>query len=122
MATTLEDLPNIGPAIANNLRRIGVHYPCDLVGQRPEELYRALGEATGVRHDPCVLDVFISAVRFVEGEPARPWWYYTAERKRRYAAVTAVERARPVGGQSDFKYSTRSAFSRSVSPSLKRSS
>ena len=94
MVTRLEDLPNIGPSIANNLRRVGINHPCDLVGQRPEELFRALTEATGVRHDPCVLDVFISAVRFVEGEPARPWWYYTAERKQRYAAVTAAE---PVG-------------------------
>jgi hypothetical protein len=92
MAARLEDLPNIGPSIANNLRRVGVNYPCDLVGQRPEELYRALCEATGVRHDPCLLDVFISAVRFAEGEPARPWWYYTAERKQKYAAVTAPDR------------------------------
>jgi pathogenicity locus Cdd1 protein len=89
MAARLEDLPNVGSSMANNLRRVGVNHPCDLVGQRPEELYRALCEATGVRHDPCVLDVFISAVRFAEGEPARPWWHYTAERKRRYAAVTA---------------------------------
>jgi Pathogenicity locus len=95
VVTRLEDLPNIGPSIANSLRRVGVYHPSDLVGQRPEELYRALGEATGVRHDPCVLDVFISAVRFVEGEPARPWWYYTAERKQRYAAVTAAEPADP---------------------------
>jgi hypothetical protein len=93
MVTRLEDLPNIGPSIASNLRRIGVNHPCDLVGQRPEELYRALGEATGVRQDPCVLDVFISAVRFAEGERARPWWHYTAERKQRYAAVTAAEPA-----------------------------
>jgi hypothetical protein len=33
-----------------------------------------------------VLDVFISAVRFMEGAPARPWWRYTAERKRALAA------------------------------------
>ena len=28
------------------------------------------------------LDVFISAVRFMEGAPARAWWHYTKERKR----------------------------------------
>jgi hypothetical protein len=33
-----------------------------------------------------VLDVFLSAVRFMEGAPARPWWHYTAERKRALAA------------------------------------
>jgi hypothetical protein len=26
-----------------------------------------------------------SAVRFVDGGPARPWWAYTAERKRELA-------------------------------------
>jgi hypothetical protein len=34
------------------------------------------------RHDPCLLDTFIAAVRFMGGEPARPWWAYTAGRKR----------------------------------------
>ena len=90
-AVRLEDLPNIGPSIASNLRRVGVYRPCDLIGRQPDELYRELCAATGVRHDPCVLDVFMAAVRFIEGEPARPWWQYTAERKRRYAAVTAAE-------------------------------
>jgi hypothetical protein len=89
MTARLEDLPNVGPSIASDLRRVGVYHPCDLIGQQPDELYRALCETTGVRHDPCVLDVFIAAVRFAEGEPARPWWHSTAERKQRYAAVTA---------------------------------
>jgi hypothetical protein len=31
------------------------------------------------------LDTFIAAVRFMEGEPKRPWWKYTAERKRTLA-------------------------------------
>jgi hypothetical protein len=33
-----------------------------------------------------VLDVFIAAVRFMDGEPAQPWWAYTAERKAALAA------------------------------------
>ena len=37
---------------------------------------------TGQRHDPCLLDTFITAVRFMEGEPKKPWWKYTAERKK----------------------------------------
>ena len=28
------------------------------------------------------LDDFLAAARFRGGEPARPWWAYTAERKR----------------------------------------
>jgi hypothetical protein len=33
-----------------------------------------------------VIDVFIAAVRFMAGEPAKPWWKYTPERKRTLAA------------------------------------
>ena len=82
----LEDLPNVGPSVAGDLRGIGVSHPSDLAGRDPYALYDALCAATGVRHDPCVLDVFLSAVRFMEGAPARPWWHYTAERKRALAA------------------------------------
>jgi len=33
--------------------------------------------------DPCLCDAFIAAVRFMEGGPVRPWWYYTPERKEK---------------------------------------
>jgi hypothetical protein len=80
--TALEDLPNVGPAIAADLRRIGIATPLALHGRDPYMLYLDLCRATGARHDPCVLDTFIAAVRFVEGAPAKPWWAYTAERQR----------------------------------------
>lgn len=82
----LEDLPNIGPAGARDLRRLGIARPADLVGQDAYELYERLSLLTGQRQDPCVLDVFLSVVRFMAGEPARPWWDYTAERQRALAA------------------------------------
>jgi hypothetical protein len=85
---SLEDLPNVGPAIAKDLRRIGVLEPKALVGRDPFAMYDDLCRVTGQRHDPCLLDVFISAVRFMEGEPKKPWWKYTAERKK----VLAVRR------------------------------
>jgi hypothetical protein len=78
----LEELPNIGPAIAADLRLIGVSQPKDLLKQDPYALYKQLCRKTQRHHDPCVLDVFISAVRFMHGAPKRPWWAYTAERKR----------------------------------------
>jgi hypothetical protein len=84
--TRLEDIPNVGPAIAADLRLVGVDHPDDLLGRDPYELYELLNEATGIRHDPCVLDTFIAAVRFVDGGPAMPWWSFTAERKRTLAA------------------------------------
>jgi hypothetical protein len=49
-------------------------------------MYEELCRKTNQRHDPCLLDVFISAVRFMAGAPARPWWAYTAERKEALSA------------------------------------
>lgn len=85
--TKLEDLPNVGPAIAEDLRQLGIREPQELQGRDPYQLYETLCDLTRQRHDPCLLDVFISAVRFMDGEKAKPWWKYTAERKRALAAV-----------------------------------
>ena len=82
-AMRLEDIPNIGASIADDLRLLDIFEPAQLVGQDPYALYRRMTVVSGVVHDPCLCDTFIAAVRFMEGGPARPWWYYTAERKRR---------------------------------------
>ena len=82
----LEDIPNVGPAIAADLRELGITTPAELPGRDPYALYDELCRITGQRHDPCVLDTFISAVRYMEGAPKKPWWKYTAERKRELAA------------------------------------
>jgi hypothetical protein len=79
---SLEQLPNVGPSLAKSLRAVGVQRPRDLSGKDAYALYETLCEVSGVRQDPCVLDVFISAVKFMEGAPPHPWWHYTAERKR----------------------------------------
>lgn len=84
-AAALEDIPNVGKATAADLRALGIRGPGQLKGKDPYALYARLNRVTGLRHDPCVLDTFIAAVRFVEGAPARPWWAYTAERKRALA-------------------------------------
>lgn len=80
----LTDLPNIGPSIADDLRRIGITSPGQLAGKNPLDLYHALYHQTGGRQDPCVLDVLISITRFMDGAEPRPWWDYTEERKKRY--------------------------------------
>ena len=90
--TDLQQIPNIGPSIAANLRLIGISSPQDLLGKDPYVMYEELCRITGIRHDPCLLDVFIAASRFMAGEPTKPWWKYTPERKRSLAAK-AVERA-----------------------------
>jgi len=81
----LEDLPNVGPAIAEDLHLIGIHAPGDLVGEDGLQMYARLQRRTGTPHDPCVADVFLAVVDYMNGAPARPWWAYTAERKRRLA-------------------------------------
>lgn len=84
-AASLEGLLNVGNAIAADLRAIGIRTPSQLKRKDLYALYDCLNRVTGVRQDPCVLDTFIATVRLVEGEPAKPWWAYTAERKRTLA-------------------------------------
>jgi len=83
----LTDLPNIGPAVAADLRLLGIQAPGDLVGRDPYEMYATLCALTATRHDPCMLDVFISISRFMAGDVPRPWWEFTAERKRQTGGV-----------------------------------
>jgi hypothetical protein len=64
---TLEDIPNVGPAVAADLRRLGLTAPADLLGRDPYALYEDLATC---------------------GSLKKPWWKYTAERKRRLAART----------------------------------
>ena len=78
---TLTDLPNVGPAVAADLHRLGIDSPEQLRGRDAFALYAQLCAITGRHQDPCVIDVFLSITRFMEGDEARPWWHYTAQRK-----------------------------------------
>ncbi|OGP50243.1 MAG: mitomycin resistance protein [Deltaproteobacteria bacterium RBG_13_43_22] len=78
----LVDLPNIGKATANGLQRIGIDHPRKLIGKDPLDLYQALCSIYGQKIDPCVLDVFMSAVYFMEGGDPLPWWSFTKDRKK----------------------------------------
>ena len=81
------DLPNIGPAAAQDFERLGFNEPSQLAGADPMALYRSLCVATGTRQDPCVLDVFMSVTDFLAGGEPKPWWHFTEQRKRRCGAV-----------------------------------
>jgi hypothetical protein len=83
----LEQLPNIGPALAADLRLIGVQHPRELAGRDPFVLYQALCAKTGQRHDPCVLDTFMAVTDFMRGAAPSPWWTYTPQRKALYGTV-----------------------------------
>jgi Pathogenicity locus len=91
----LEDLPNVGPATAADFRLLGISKPEQLIGKDPFQLYEKLCQRTGVQHNPCVIDVFIATTRFMGGEPAKPWWKYTAERKRLLTAGDAERTTTP---------------------------
>jgi hypothetical protein len=83
----LEQLPNIGPSMAADLRLMGVMAPQELASKDAFQLYRRLSEITGKRQDPCVLDTFMAAVEFMRGGEPRPWWTFTAQRKATYGSV-----------------------------------
>ena len=81
----LDELPNIGKAISDKLQLIGIDHPKKLIGKEPFELYEQLCGISGKRYDPCVIDVFMSVVQFMEGGDPLPWWSFTNERKRHIA-------------------------------------
>ena len=83
----LEQLPNIGPSIAGDLRLLGLQHPRELATADALQLYQRLCAATGKRQDPCVLDTFLAATDFMRGAEPRPWWAYTAQRKVSFPAV-----------------------------------
>jgi len=83
----LEQLPNIGPSLAADLRRLGVLHPQELAAKDAYQLYQSLCAQTGKRQDPCVLDTFIAATDFMRGAEPRAWWTYTAQRKAQYGPV-----------------------------------
>jgi hypothetical protein len=80
----LEQLPNIGPSLAADLRLLGI--PSSWSGEIPGSFTRRCA-VTGQRQDPCVLDTFMAITCFMAGEPARPWWAYTAARKAQYGVL-----------------------------------
>ena len=84
---TLEQLPNVGPALAADLRRIGIAHPRELRGKDPFVLYQKLVAASGSRQDPCVLDTFMTITDFMAGAAPAPWWHYTPQRKLMFGKV-----------------------------------
>ena len=78
----LEALPNLGKAISSDLRLIGINKPQDLIGQNPFNLHDKLCIEKEIDIDPCVIDVFMAVIDFMEGSDPLPWWEYTDERKQ----------------------------------------
>jgi hypothetical protein len=85
----LDELPNIGKAMSRDLQLIGVSHPKMLIGKKPFELFELLCARSGKRLDPCVIDIFISAIHFMEGGDPLPWWFFTEERKKQSSQIKA---------------------------------
>lgn len=83
----LLDIPNVGTSIEKDLVLLGITEPLDLVSRDPYQMYGELCKVTGQKFDPCILDVFISAVRYMEGGPPKKWWEFTSERKKKMASL-----------------------------------
>jgi hypothetical protein len=74
--------PNVGPATAGDLNRLGIRTRAQLARRDPLTLYERLSRLDGVWHDPCVIDVFLAVVEHAKHGKSRAWWTYTPRRKR----------------------------------------
>jgi len=83
----LEEIPNVGKSIANDLRGLGIASPQQLASNDPLKLYLQLGSAMGQRHDPCVLYTLLAARHFVLTGEAVKWWEFTEAGKQLLAGV-----------------------------------
>ena len=88
----LQTLPNVGPATAADLLRLGVTSVDDLSRRDPRELYDRISALDGVRHDPCVLDTYAAAIHAARMGDAIPWFGFSDARKR---AMESTGRPRP---------------------------
>lgn len=88
-AQKLIHIPNIGKRVSEDLNIIGIKHPLELKNQNPFDIYNKLCKKVGFKIDPCMIDVFMSAVDFMNGAKPTPWWFYTPERKRILKTKTA---------------------------------
>lgn len=77
----LKDLRNVGKATLRDLNILGIHSVEALVHKDPTQLFEQLEKLTGVRHDPCMWDVFAAIIHEAKTGEATSWWEWTAQRK-----------------------------------------
>jgi len=78
---TLAEMANVGPATLGDFKVLGIQDPKQLAKREAFELWEDLCKRTRKRHDPCCIDVFMSAIAQARGEAPCPWWHFTKERK-----------------------------------------
>jgi hypothetical protein len=82
----LGDLAGIGPAMLRDFEKLGIRSVAQLAEQEGRALYDRLCRLTGVRQDPCVLDVYRCAIAQAR-DPRLPkekknWWWWSRRRIR----------------------------------------
>lgn len=83
MSKELLSLRNVGKAVAHDLKLLGITTIQQLKGQDPDYLYSELQRITGVKHDPCVWDVFAAIIHEANTGEKIDWWHYSKIRKER---------------------------------------
>ncbi len=78
-------LPNVGPSVREDLRRLGVNSLATLAEQDADELYVRIGRMDGRLHDPCLWDTFAAIIDMARGGGKVMWWEFTPVRKARQA-------------------------------------
>lgn len=81
----LRDLAGVGKAMLADFEILGIRSVAALARADGMRLYRKLEDVTGVKQDPCVLDVFHCAIAQAR-DPALPaeqrnWWWWSRQRK-----------------------------------------
>lgn len=82
----LRTLMNVGPATRADFTLLGINTIAQLATQHPDVLYAKLNAITRTRHDPCTWDTFAATIHQAKTGEGKPWWVWTAERKKRQAA------------------------------------
>jgi nucleotidyltransferase/DNA polymerase involved in DNA repair len=76
-------LMNVGQATYQDFILLGIHSIAELATASADELYIRLQEITGQPHDPCVWDVFASAIHEANTGEKQRWWVWSKIRKER---------------------------------------
>ncbi|MCH9015000.1 MAG: helix-hairpin-helix domain-containing protein [Gemmatimonadetes bacterium] len=74
----LQEIPGVGPSIAQDLEDLGIEKVSNLRGRDPQRMYDEHCQQKGVQVDRCVLYVFRCAVYYVNNTVHDPellkWW------------------------------------------------
>ena len=90
---------NVGPAVEADLLELGIRAIDQLAKLNADDLFRRLQRRMGAACDPCLHDTFSAIIHEARTGEKRPWFTFTAARKRREAKgqldLRISDRARP---------------------------